>query len=994
MTALALAPSPPVKTYGRLDYGTNQALGIAMYRINAVPHVAQQMKRVFPRADQNTPGVIWMRDTPAVARDLEWFMTRWPLEADPAVLAHLADQADKHRRTEEAVLLILEGYRPPNGWRELAVPPRDYQLAADAIHHATGRVLLADDLGLGKAQPLDSPVLTPAGFRPMGDIRPGDLVIAGDGMPTRVIGVFPQGEQDCYRVTFSDGATVECNDEHLWRVTRRRRARSKATGELLPYYWQVKTLRELIDGGLFKWERQAKWHIPMTGAADLDGGGARPLDPYLLGVLLGDGGFTGGSVALTTADAEIVASVETAVPPGVTVKQRAKYGYQLVSTEGPANGLVCACGRDAGARGLCGRCYQAAKASGKPLPDLVGPARHPVIGPLRDLELWGHSNLAKFVPEAYKLSPAECRLAVLQGLMDTHGSAIPLRGGSATAQFSSSSRALAEDVCWLAESLGGTGRLGSRFAADRERYTATVKLPRPLNPFRLSRKARLWGDGHATLAPTRAIVSAELVGRKPMQCIAVEHPSRLYVTDRFAVTHNTCSGLLRFRDPGALPGLVVAPVHLCTQWQRELEKFAPWLNVHVVTKGRPYDPTALRAPRRPGAARKDADPRQPDVWIMSYHKLPGWADHLAGRIRSVIFEEVHELRTGYGTAKWSAAANIAHHADFRMGLSATPIFNYGDEIWNICEVLAPGELGSMDEFVREWCGRRAGMGGHNLVDDPAMLGGYLRETGLMLCRTREELHMELPEPILIEQPVDTDHVTVDDVAAQCAEQARILAGEVDADWTARGQAFREIDWKMRQATGVAKAPYVAEFVKLLLESEERAVVWCWHRDVYDVMLRELAAFRPVLYSGSETPKQKDASRDAFCGGGSRVLLMSLRSGAGLDGLQEWCSAGVFAEMDWSPEQHAQCIGRLNRDGQASTVVAYYMISDAGTDPLMCEVHGLKRQQAVPIRRPDAPVLASLTDPSERARQLAASVLARVSASPKSGAAARTGIRVR
>ena len=84
MTALAVTASPPVKTYGHLDYGTNQALGIAMYRIHAVPHVAQQMKRVFPRADQGTPGVIWMRDTPAVARDLEWFMTRWPLEADPA----------------------------------------------------------------------------------------------------------------------------------------------------------------------------------------------------------------------------------------------------------------------------------------------------------------------------------------------------------------------------------------------------------------------------------------------------------------------------------------------------------------------------------------------------------------------------------------------------------------------------------------------------------------------------------------------------------------------------------------------------------------------------------------------------------------------------------------------------------------------------------------------------------------------------------------------
>ena len=97
MTALFVTASAPVKTYGHLDYGTNQMLGAAMYRIRAVPYVAQQMKRVFPRADQGTPGVIWMRDTPGAARDLEWFMTRWPLEADSATLplAHLTAQADR-----------------------------------------------------------------------------------------------------------------------------------------------------------------------------------------------------------------------------------------------------------------------------------------------------------------------------------------------------------------------------------------------------------------------------------------------------------------------------------------------------------------------------------------------------------------------------------------------------------------------------------------------------------------------------------------------------------------------------------------------------------------------------------------------------------------------------------------------------------------------------------------------------------------------------------
>jgi hypothetical protein len=138
-----------VKTHGQLTYGPDEA-GACTYRVTAVPHVAVHLKRVFPRADKTRPGVILMRDTREVARDLEWFMQRWPLKADPATLAYLANRAEEHRQLEEAVTAILDGYRPPDNWRTPAMIPRDYQLSADAIVRATGRLLLADDVGLGK----------------------------------------------------------------------------------------------------------------------------------------------------------------------------------------------------------------------------------------------------------------------------------------------------------------------------------------------------------------------------------------------------------------------------------------------------------------------------------------------------------------------------------------------------------------------------------------------------------------------------------------------------------------------------------------------------------------------------------------------------------------------------------------------------------------------------------------------------------------------------
>lgn len=160
---------------------------------------------------------------------------------------------------------------------------------------------------------------------------------------------------------------------------------------------------------------------------------------------------------------------------------------------------------------------------------------------------------------------------------------------------------------------------------------------------------------------------------------------------------------------------------------------------------------------------------------------------------------------------------------------------------------------------------------------------------------------------------------------------------------------------MRQATGIAKAPYVAEFVRMLLESESEAkvVLAGWHRAVYDIWLEELKAYQPVLYTGTESERQKEESKRKFIDGLSQVLIISLRSGAGLDGLQySGCRTVVNGELDWSPAVHEQLEGRLDRDGQPGSVLSYYLISDFGSDPVVADVLGVKRQQLEGLRDPD------------------------------------------
>jgi hypothetical protein len=393
----------------------------------------------------------------------------------------------------------------------------------------------------------------------------------------------------------------------------------------------------------------------------------------------------------------------------------------------------------------------------------------------------------------------------------------------------------------------------------------------------------------------------------------------------------------------------------------------PWLRGHIVTSRSVYDLSAARG--------MGGNP--PDVVIITYAKLSGWAEHLAGKMRTTIFDEIQELRRGWRSAKGTAAYHVREEASFRIGCSATPIHNYGDETWNVIEVLAPGALGTQGEFSHEWCGGPARMAGHRLVADPAALGAYLRDQGLMVARTRKDVHMEMPDPVQIEQQVGADRATLDQLAEDVAEHAEVLLGLRAADNGDRWRMAGEIDWRMRRATGLAKAPYVAEFVRLVLESEQRVVLWGWHRDVYEVWTAALADYNPVLYTGTETPSQKAANAKAFCGGRSRVLIMSLQSGAGLDGLQGYCSVGIFGELDWSPAVHQQCVGRLDRPGQESTVVVYYMTSSEGTDPLIAEVLGLKRSQAEPLRNPEAQVFAGVAADHERARRIAADVLSRV-----------------
>lgn len=425
----------------------------------------------------------------------------------------------------------------------------------------------------------------------------------------------------------------------------------------------------------------------------------------------------------------------------------------------------------------------------------------------------------------------------------------------------------------------------------------------------------------------------------------------------------TVTGICPMAVPANLPAVVVYPAALPNHWPEKLAEFVPNLRVHHIRKGQPYPLT-----KQPRQRISDLWDTLPDVILVSYHKLRGWAEVLGEIVQYAVFEECQQLRSP-DSEIYRACCYLAAHARLRMGLTATPIYNYGSEFYHVVNPLIPDCLGGYDEFLREWC-IGGSVGEKPKLKDAELFGTYLRREGIMLRRTRAEVGRELPALSKIPHEIESDSAVLSSITGDAVALAKTILAANEAFRGEKMRAAGEFDQLVRQATGVAKAPYVAEFVRLLVESGQQVLLFGWHREVYSIWQEKLAAFNPVMYTGTESPREKQAAKEAFISGESRVMLISLRAGAGIDGLQHACSTVVFGELDWSPGVHEQCIGRVHRDGQTEPVQAFFLISDEGSDPIVSDVLGVKREQIEGVRNPGEHLVERRDIGENQLRQLA------------------------
>ncbi len=232
------------------------------------------------------------------------------------------------------------------------------------------------------------------------------------------------------------------------------------------------------------------------------------------------------------------------------------------------------------------------------------------------------------------------------------------------------------------------------------------------------------------------------------------------------------------------------PTHLQQQWQNECRKFAPDLKTHILRVGTPYDIVEtenntngrskvfpLQQRPVPGVGKQcllfSEDKRFPDVIITTYHKLKGWAEVLAPVLNSVVFDEVQELRREE-SLKYEAASYLSEKVNYAVGLSGTPILNYGGELWSVMNILKPDCLGSKYEFQREWCYQSFEQTNKVKIRNPKAFGFYMREAGLMIRRTRKDVGRELPEVIVVPHHVEANEKALSSLDDSVAELARII----------------------------------------------------------------------------------------------------------------------------------------------------------------------------------------------------------------------------
>ena len=395
--------------------------------------------------------------------------------------------------------------------------PRGEQI--DLIDFASkkdhGVILMGLLMGSGKCLQVDTLVRIPDGWKRIGDLKVGDEVYSADGTVTKVTGVYFQKPTDLYEVGFRDGRKVYATGDHLWpAIDQDGKYRIRTTLGIAKYILDRRdpVLRPITSGRLYS---------PLCKPI-VETEKNLPIDPYILGVILGDGCIAGKGIVITNPDTFIYDKVKR-----ILEETTDNLETNLLRSTDPR------------------KCPAFTIRKKKDIEGNTNTMRNAI----KELNLAGTVSYTKFIPEIYMYGSVEQRYAILNGLFDTDGYA----GRTGSIVFTTTSEKMANQVLSLVYSLGGMGSIKKKQKyyswkgkklPGRPSYDVKIRHPEPERLFTLPRKkCRLNNNNQYAKTLKNQFWYVDRVGTGNTVCISVEHPSKLYVAEDYVVTHNTSSSL-------------------------------------------------------------------------------------------------------------------------------------------------------------------------------------------------------------------------------------------------------------------------------------------------------------------------------------------------------------------------------------------------------------------------------------------------------------------
>lgn len=410
-----------------------------------------------------------------------------------------------------------------NGWelRDYQVPIVDFLL-----DNPSKSKLVPIQTGKGKEQKLSSCIKVPGGWSTMGEMKVGTIVTAWDGSPSKVIGVYPQGIKTIYKITFADGRSTECGVEHLWKVYYIDTSKHKC--------WRVVNTLEvmrLISLSNFK------VYIPLClheECKDI----SLPIHPYILGVFLGNGYLDDHIFSLTNSDEKVIDRIKNILSKekDVIFKYLNRYTCEIIGKIQNFN---------------------------------------PILNNAKKLGFYGKTQYKKFIPDIYLYSASyQQKLELLQGLMDVNGH-IDKFG---KCLYITSSYLLAKQLQYLIRSIGGIASIllkqnSHTYKNSKEQaYQVNISYNKLSELFSLPRKKeRVYDINQYAKDLKLRVMSVEYTGEEETQCISIDHPDQLYITDDFIVTHNTFTALHTIAKINQRLGIIILPVFI-EKWIEDIVK--------------------------------------------------------------------------------------------------------------------------------------------------------------------------------------------------------------------------------------------------------------------------------------------------------------------------------------------------------------------------------------------------------------------------------------